>query len=242
MTELELSRLAQTDSRGPLTLGTTLNKVLRGAFTILSSVRLIPLIALMLLSSSRKTVYADLDRWGQIYRFGQPRSLTQRILLFVHFMTWMPEYRNVFYLRTALPGKLLAVFCRPLSSLHLGNTSIGPGLFIMHGDSTFVSADRVGENCWINQQVVIGYANETDCPTIGNNVTVYAGAKILGKVRIGDNATIGANSVVLQDVPANVTVMGVPARIISGKPPSVNNDDVARPRGGQIEGGSSVVK
>jgi tetrahydrodipicolinate N-succinyltransferase len=71
---------------------------------------------------------------------------------------------------------------------------------------------------------------------------LYAGAKILGKVKVGDNATIGANSVVLQDVPANVTVMGVPARIISGKPRSVNNDDVAPPRGVQVEGGSPVRK
>jgi serine O-acetyltransferase len=56
----------------------------------------------------------------------------------------------------------------------------------MHGDSTFVSADKIGENCWINQQVVIGYSNETDRPSIGNNVTIYAGAKVLGKIRVGD--------------------------------------------------------
>lgn len=118
----------------------------------------------------------------------------------------------------------------------------------MHGDSTFVSAVKIGENCWINQQVVIGYSNETDCPSIGNNVTIYAGAKVFGKVRVGDNATIGANSVVIQDVPANVTVMGVPARVISGNTPSprngesVNDDDVARPRRGRFEGGLPTRK
>jgi len=197
-----------------------LNKVLKGAFTVLSSVRLIPLIALMLLSSNRSTVYADLDRWGQEYRFGRPRSLRQRILLFAHLMTWLREYRNVFYLRVGLPGKLLSILCPPLSSLYLGNTSIGPGLFIMHGDSTFVSADKIGENCWINQHVVIGYSNETDRPSIGNNVTIYAGAKVLGRVKIADNAKIGANSVVIQDVPANATVMGVPAKIIWIEKPS----------------------
>src|ERR1700748_1043839 len=98
-----------------LALGTTLKKTLKGAFTALSSIRLIPLIALMLLSSNRNTVYADLDRWGQVYRFGRPRSLKQRLLVFAHLMTWMPEYRNVFYLRAGLPGKLLSIFCRPLS-------------------------------------------------------------------------------------------------------------------------------
>src|ERR1700677_2219060 len=91
------------DSHGWLALATTLSKALKGVLTGLSSVRLIPLIALMLLSSSRRTVYADLDRWGEIYRFGRPRSLTGRILVFAQLMTWMPEYRNVFYLRAGLP-------------------------------------------------------------------------------------------------------------------------------------------
>jgi serine O-acetyltransferase len=199
-------------------LETSSNKMLKTIFTIVSGVRLIPLVPIMLLSSNRDTVYADMDRWAQTYHFERPRGLMDRILLFSYLMTWLPEYRNVFYLRVGLPGKMLSIFCRPLSSLYLGKTSIGPGLFIMHGDSTFVSADKIGDNCWINQHVVIGYRNETDRPTIGNNVTIYAGAKILGKVRVGDNATIGANSVVIQDVPANVTVMGVPARIISRKP------------------------
>jgi serine O-acetyltransferase len=194
-------------------------KVLKCAFAVLSSVRLIPLIALMLLSSSRNTVYADLNRYASVYHLGQPRNFRQRILVFAHVMTWLPEFRNIFYLRTALPGQLLSVFCRPISSLKLGRTSVGPGLFIMHGDGTQVSAIKIGENCWINQQVVIGYTNETDIPTIGNNVTIHAGAKILGKVKVGDNVTIGANSVVIRDVPSDVTVMGVPAKIIWRKVP-----------------------
>ena len=196
-----------------------MKKILKCAFAALSSVRLISLIALMLLSSNRNMVYADLDRWGPVYRFGQPQNLIERISLFAHLMTWMPEYRNIFYLRAGIPGKLLSIFCRPKSSLYLGDTSIGPGLFILHGDGTFVSAEKIGENCWINQQVVIGYSNETDIPSIGNNVTIHAGAKIIGKVRVGDNATIGANSVVIRDVPPNVTVMGVPAKVIWSKGP-----------------------
>jgi serine O-acetyltransferase len=205
-------------------------KQVKYGLTVLSSVRLIPLMALMLLSLNRNTVYADLDRWGLVYRFGQPRNLMERIFLFAHLMTWMSEYRNVFYLRVGIPGKLLSIFCRPKSSLYLGgmrNRVVGPGFFILHGDCTFVSANKIGENCWINQQVVIGYTNDTDIPSIGNNVTIHAGAKVLGKVRVGDNATIGANSVVIQDVPPNVTVMGVPARIVwSSKPPPCDGDAV----------------
>ena len=91
----------------------------------------------------------------------------------------------------------------------------------------FVSADKIGENCWINQQVVIGHTNDndTDIPSIGNNVTIYAGAKVLGKVRVGDNATIGANSIVFQDVPPNVSVMGVPARVVWSKGAFTRDDD-----------------
>jgi serine O-acetyltransferase len=211
-------------------LEATLNKVLKGAFTALSSVRLMPLIALMLFSSNRITIFADLDRWGQVYRLRRPRSLTERILVFAQLMTWMPEYRNVFYLRAGLPGKLLSIFCRPLSSLDLGNTSIGPGLFIMHGNGTSVAAVRIGKNCWIHQHVVIGYGEafelngvspqlETDTPSIGNDVTIYAGAKVLGRVIIGDNVTIGANSVVIKDVSPNATVMGIPAKVVWRKKP-----------------------
>ena len=205
-----------TDKDSRLSSGSTFSKVLKDVFTVFSIFRLIPLMAVMLISSNRDTVHADLKRWAEVYHLPQPRSWVDRLFIFARLMTWLPEYRNVFYLRSGLPGKLLSILCRPLSSLHLGRTSIGPGLFIMHGDSTFVSANTIGKNCWINQHVVIGYSNETDCPSIGDNVKIYAGAKVLGKVSIGDNATIGANSVVLQDVPPNATVMGVPARIISG--------------------------
>jgi len=220
---------AQTDIHDR-SAGRTFVKVLKGALTAVSIARLMPSIALMFLSSNRNTVYADLDKWARVYHFERPRNSTDRILLFAHLMTWLPEYRNVFYLRAGLLGRLFSIFCRPLPSLHLGNTSIGPGLFIMHGDGTFVSATKIGENCWINQQVTIGYTNETDIPSIGNNVAILAGAKILGKVSIGDNVTIGANTVVIEDVPSNATVMGVPAKIVWFKKPP--------PRDGELDCGA----
>src|SRR3974390_3297188 len=190
-----------------------MKNVLKNAITALSSVRLTPLIALMLLCSNRHIVWADLDRWGY-FRLGQPRNLMERILLFVNLMTWVPEYRNVFYLRTGMPGRLLSILCPPMYSLHLGDTKIGPGLLIWHGDGTLVSADEIGKNCTIYHQVTIGRLNMEHPTTIGNNVTVYAGAKVLGRVKVGDNVTIAANSVVMSDVPPNVTVMGVPAVVV----------------------------
>jgi serine O-acetyltransferase len=74
----------------------------------------------------------------------------------------------------------------------------------------------IGENCVIAQNVTIGgRANFPDVPELGNNVFVGAGAKILGPIKIGDNVKIGANAVVIEDVPANSTVVGIPARIVS---------------------------
>ena len=92
---------------------------------------------------------------------------------------------------------------------------IGPGLFIQHGRATGVMAQRIGENCFINQHVVVGYKNLGDRPPIiGNNVAIRAGAKIFGPVEIGDNSIIGANAVVFKDVPPNCTVIGVPGRTV----------------------------
>jgi serine O-acetyltransferase len=91
--------------------------------------------------------------------------------------------------------------------------AIGKGLFIQHGFSTIVMAD-IGDNCWINQQVTIGHKNKSGRPKLGNNVRITAGAKVLGNIQIGDNVTVGANAVVVRDVPANCVVVGIPARII----------------------------
>ena len=77
----------------------------------------------------------------------------------------------------------------------------------------------VGKGCWIYQNVTIGcdQKHPDNVPELGNHVTVFANAVIFGKIKIGDNATIGAGAVVFKDVPANATVVGNPARIIEKK-------------------------
>lgn len=72
----------------------------------------------------------------------------------------------------------------------------------------------VGRGCMIMQQVTLGQTGHSGAPTVGNNVYIGAGAKLLGDITIGDGAKIGANAVVLKDVPKNATAVGVPARII----------------------------
>jgi serine O-acetyltransferase len=199
--------------------------IIKHIITALSGIRLAPLVVLMLLSRNRELLWADMDQLAQAWtwqlggslRAPQAENLSQRIPQFVSFMTWIREFRNVFYFRTGKPGMLLSFLCRPMSSLEMySKMKVGPGLFIMHGNGTLISAEGIGENCRIYHQVTIGAveAVEGGRPTIGNNVTIYAGAKVVGKVRIGDNVTIAANSLVIKNVPSDVTVMGVPAVVI----------------------------
>lgn len=98
---------------------------------------------------------------------------------------------------------------------------IGPGLFLPHTQGTVIGAYKIGANAIIFQQVTLG-ARELDMgfnynlrPLVGDNVILGAGAKILGGVTIGNGSTVGANSVVLSDVPENATFAGIPAKNVS---------------------------
>jgi serine O-acetyltransferase len=101
--------------------------------------------------------------------------------------------------------------------IHPG-AKIGPGLFIDHGMGIVIGETaEIGENCTIYHSVTLGGTGKDKGkrhPTLGNNVLVGAGAKILGPFRIGDNAMIGANAVVLHGVPDEGTVVGVPGKLV----------------------------
>lgn len=100
--------------------------------------------------------------------------------------------------------------------IHPGAT-IGNGLFIDHGMGVIIGETSVvGDNVTLFQGVTLGGTGKERGkrhPNIGNNVVVGTGAKILGNITIGDNSYVGANAVVIKDVPANSTVVGVPGRI-----------------------------
>lgn len=101
--------------------------------------------------------------------------------------------------------------------IHPG-AKIGEGLFIDHGMGVVIGeTTEIGDNVTLYQGVTLGGTGKEKGkrhPTIGNNVVVSTGAKVLGAIYIGDNVKIGAGSVVLRDVPPNCTVVGVPGRVV----------------------------
>lgn len=143
-------------------------------------------------------------------------------LSFVKMVVKYPEYRRLLDFRLSLMplARFFRVFTY-VSTIHTnlfisewnGRGNIGPGLLFEHGFSTIVFASKIGANCCINQQVTIG-AGRGGAPVLGNNVRVYAGAKIIGNVVIGDDVVVGANAVVVKDVPSHSIVAGVPAKVI----------------------------
>ena len=101
--------------------------------------------------------------------------------------------------------------------IHPGAT-IGKGLFIDHGMGVVIGETTIiGDNCTLYQNVTLGGTGKEHGkrhPTLGNNVLVGSGAKVLGPFRVGDNARIAAGAVVLGEVPDNATAVGVPARVV----------------------------
>jgi len=101
--------------------------------------------------------------------------------------------------------------------IHPG-AKIGKGLFIDHGSGVVIGETaEIGDNCTIYQGVTLGGTGKDSGkrhPTLGNNVLVGAGAKVLGPFKVGDNSKIAANAVVLEEVPPNCTAVGVPAKIV----------------------------
>ena len=97
------------------------------------------------------------------------------------------------------------------------NTRIGGGLLLPHPNGIVIHPSVViGPNCLIFQQVTLGMAHG-GVPTLGGHVDVGAGAKVIGRVRLGDHSNVGANAVVTIDVPEGATAVGVPARIVGAQ-------------------------
>jgi len=142
-------------------------------------------------------------------------NINKRFLLIIRLYLWSYE-RKIPFLTGHLYRKLILKY-----GCFIGpNAKIGMGIQFPHPNGIVIGDGTIiGNNCIIYQQVtlggrIIGDAQRRNYPRVGNNVVIFAGAKIIGGVKIGDNVIIGANSVVNKDMPADSIVAGVPAKII----------------------------
>jgi serine O-acetyltransferase len=182
---------------------------MKNLFLLFSTIRLLPHYILFNFHSNNKIIKYDVLRWLKVIGYNNNFHFG-----FIFLMSFYPEYRNLFYKRIGKIHLTINWLCPKMNTLFIATNDIGPGLFIQHGFATIIAAKSIGKDCWINQQVTIGYSNKTDTPELGDNVVVNAGAKIIGKVKVGNNSIVGANAVVVKNVPDNCTVVGVPAYII----------------------------
>ncbi|WP_047533274.1 serine O-acetyltransferase [Methylotenera sp. N17] len=162
-------------------------------------------------------VSAETPDWQRekksLLEWAPPRALLASIRRYQH--------ADRYWLVIARVIKIVAVLQHRFWSAVTGadipiNTQIGGGLLIPHPNGIVIHPGvSIGPNCLILQQVTLGSNEAGDLPAIGGHVDIGAGAKLIGKVHVGNHAKIGANAVVLIDVPAYATAVGVPAKIIS---------------------------
>lgn len=149
------------------------------------------------------------------------RNVAEVILLYPGFHV-LVTHRIAHWLynrRLLILARLVSQLARHLTGIEIHpGAKIGQRLFIDHGMGiVFGETTEIGDNCTIYHGVTLGGTGKDvgkRHPTLGDNVLIGAGAKVLGPVFIGDNVRVGAGSVVLQNIPANATAVGVPAEIV----------------------------
>lgn len=158
------------------------------------------------------------------------RSTLEILLTYpgVHAVLFHRLCHRLWRMHWHLPARLLAFLCRLITNIdiHPGAT-IGRRLFIDHGAGVVIGeTTEIGDDVTLYHGVTLGgttWNKEKRHPTLGNNVLVGAGAKVLGPIKLGNNVRVGANSVVVKDVPHCCTVIGIPGRIIQSKATKIKN-------------------
>ena len=167
-------------------------------------------------------MFADLRRDIQAVRERDPaaRSTLEVLLCYpgVHALAFHRFAHAIWRRGFTVPARFMSHIARFLTGIEIHPAAkLGPGLFIDHGMGVVIGeTSEVGENVTLLQGVTLGGTSlrrEMRLPTLGNNVVVGAGAKIIGGFKIGDGSRIGAGSVVVREVPSNSVVVGVPGRV-----------------------------
>lgn len=148
------------------------------------------------------------------------KNVFEIVLLYsgLHAVIFHRIAHGLWRMHVPLLPRILSQFARFLTGIEIHpGARIGTGLFIDHGSGVVIGETSViGDNVTLYQGVTLGGTGKESGkrhPTLGNNIVVGSGAKVLGNITIGHSSYIGANAVVLKDVPANSTVVGVPGHI-----------------------------
>ncbi len=142
----------------------------------------------------------------------------------VHAVIWHKLSHALWRHKFYLLGRFSSHVSRFLTGIEIHPAAVlGRRLVIDHGMGVVIGETaEIGDDCYLYHQVTLGVARTSGGkrhPTVGNNVIIGAGAKVLGPITVGDNARIGSNAVVVDPVPADTTVVGVPARPVDRKIP-----------------------
>ena len=173
----------------------------------------------MLFRSLRETIRA--------YREKDPaaRSSLEVLLCYpgLHALMWHRLAHALWRRKLHVPGRLISYLGRWLTGIEIHpGARIGRRVIIDHGMGVVIGETaEVGDDVYMYHQVTLGGTSSERGkrhPTVGNEVIIGAGAKLLGAITIGDHARVGANAVVLQPVPPCTTVVGIPARAIDRRP------------------------
>ncbi len=148
----------------------------------------------------------------------------------VHALSWHRWANRLYRMHLKLFARMTSQFAKFLTGIEIHPAAkIAPGVFIDHGQGVVIGETaEIGAGTVLYQGCTLGgTGKETGKrhPTVGENCVISAGAKVLGAITIGDHAKVGAGAVVLKDVPAYATVVGVPARIVR-----IEGRDGAHPR------------
>jgi serine O-acetyltransferase len=183
--------------------------------------------------SVRKLIREDAREWKRIGYLGfdkaeQPVNLRDILrLLWTHVglratvwyrLSHAAHRRHI----PLLPGMIARMNLRRYGLDIVSSVPVGPGLYIPHPVGTVVMAVSLGSHCHLISAVTIGMRTVQAFPRIGDNVTISAGARVLGDIYVGDGATIGANAVVITNVPDGATMVGAPARPTQPRQPTAS--------------------
>jgi serine O-acetyltransferase len=162
---------------------------------------------------------ADAARYGEFGGGKWYSELGFWITATHRYGAWVWSLPFALRLPLGMPFRIVNRFWRFFLHVNISvKAEIGPGLCLIHPTSIMIPSTKIGSNVLIFHEVTIG-ANLTrqGHPTIGNNVDVYVGARILGGIKIGDNSKIGANCVVTSNVAPNSVVFSAPTRTLQGR-------------------------